>query len=589
MNKIENDLIKTIYKTNNVNQRYLSKTLGYSLGIVNKSLKKIKDNGYLDSNYQLTDFSLDLINKNKPKNAIILAAGMGLRLTPINQDLPKALIHVKNQTLIENIIHKLKEQEINDIYVVIGYMKEKFDYLIDLYDVKLIVNNNYSIMNNLYSLYLARKHINNTYIIPCDLYIDYNPFNQIELNSWYLVDNEKEESYYKKNKDGIMKHKTKKVLDYKPIGISYINAEDSLKVIELFQSIDKSLFYKNKIFWEDYIIENNISLFYEMNKGYIKEINTFEELRDVDATSKSLNTEIIDIITSSLNVTIQDIGNIKLSKKGMTNKSFIFEAKNKKYMMRIPGEGTDQLINRKEEGDVYNVISPYHLSDDVIYFNKNNGYKITQFIENSRVCNMYDLDDLNLVMNLLRKFHDSDLKVHHYFDIFEKIEFYESLRNGKKSLYSDYDQTKKKVYQLKNIIGQCPKHISLTHIDAVPDNFLIYEENKEIKVKLIDWEYASMQDTDVDLAMFCIYSMYERKDVDQLIDIYYQGNCPKIIRLKIYCYIAVCGFLWSNWCEYKYLLGIEFGEYSLAQYRYAKDYYKIIMNEFKNIEGIDYV
>lgn len=118
---------------------------------------------------------------------------------------------------------------------------------------------------------------------------------------------------------------------------------------------------------------------------------------------------------------------------------------------------------------------------------------------------------------------------------------------------------------------------------------MIYEEDKETKVKLIDWEYASMQDTDVDLAMFCIYSMYERKEVDQLIDIYYQRACPDIVRLKIYCYIAVCGFLWSNWCEYKYLLGIEFGEYSIAQYRYAKDYYKIVMNEFHDVEGINYV
>lgn len=50
--------------------------------------------------------------------------------------------------------------------------------------------------------------------------------------------------------------------------------------------------------------------------------------------------------------------------------------------------------------------------------------------------------------------------------------------------------------------------------------------------------------------------------------------CPKKIRTKIYCYIAVCGLLWSNWCEYKRNLGVEFGEYSLRQYRYAKDYYK---------------
>ena len=53
---------------------------------------------------------------------------------------------------------------------------------------------------------------------------------------------------------------------------------------------------------------------------------------------------------------------------------------------------------------------------------------------------------------------------------------------------------------------------------------------------------------------------------------------------KIYCYIAACGLLWSNWCEYKRNLGVEFGEYSLRQYRYAKDYYRIVQDELKKLE-----
>lgn len=55
-------------------------------------------------------------------------------------------------------------------------------------------------------------------------------------------------------------------------------------------------------------------------------------------------------------------------------------------------------------------------------------------------------------------------------------------------------------------------------------------------------------------------------------------------RIKIYCYIAACGLLWSNWCEYKRNLGVEFGEYSLRQYRYAKDYYRIVQDELKKLE-----
>ena len=104
-------------------------------------------------------------------------------------------------------------------------------------------------------------------------------------------------------------------------------------------------------------------------------------------------------------------------------------------------------------------------------------------------------------------------------------------------------------------------------------------------IKLIDWEYAAMQDPHVDIAMFCIYSMYKRDKVEQLIDIYFEGKCDIKTRIKIYCYIAMCGLLWSNWCEYKRQLGVEFGEYSLAQYRFAKDYYKIVLEELEKVGG----
>ena len=102
---------------------------------------------------------------------------------------------------------------------------------------------------------------------------------------------------------------------------------------------------------------------------------------------------------------------------------------------------------------------------------------------------------------------------------------------------------------------------------------------------MIEWEYAGMQDPDVDIAMFCIYSLYDRLHVDMLIDSYYPEGCATEVRLKIYCYIAICGLLWSNWCEYKRLLGVEFGEYALCQYRYAKDYYKIVHDELTKNGG----
>lgn len=281
-------------------------------------------------------------------------------------------------------------------------------------------------------------------------------------------------------------------------------------------------------------------------------------------------------ICDALKVPVKDITNIHLMKKGMTNRSFYFQCNGKKYIMRIPGEGTDMLINRKEEAAVYNVIADKELSDKVLYINPENGYKITEFYRDARVCDARNIEDVKRCMQRLKEFHKMNLHVNHEFDLFYQIEFYESLWNGKHSVYSDYIDTKDKVFSLRQYINKHKENYCLTHIDAVPDNFLILGDNS---IKLIDWEYAAMQDPHVDIAMFAIYALYSKEQVDRLIDIYFNGSCSKKTRVKIYCYIAVCGLLWSNWCEYKEKLGVEFGKYAFRQYQYARDFFEVVQKE----------
>mgnify|MGYP001114211092 FL=1 len=77
--------------------------------------------------------------------AILLAAGMGTRLRPLTLETPKSLTIVNNEPLIERQIRFLKECGINEIVVVTGYLKEKFEYLIDKYGVELVNNDKYDV------------------------------------------------------------------------------------------------------------------------------------------------------------------------------------------------------------------------------------------------------------------------------------------------------------------------------------------------------------------------------------------------------------------------------------------------------------
>lgn len=578
LNKQEMDILSSLFVEPFINQRVLSEKTGHSLGIVNKSIKNLIKNEYVDDEVRLTTKAKMEFKKQAPQNAIILAAGFGMRMVPINTETPKALLEVNGEVLIERTIKQLHEVGIKDIYVVVGFMKEKFEYLIDEYGVELIVNDEYATKNNLHSLALIVDRISNTYIIPGDVWSDRNPFRKNELYSWYMVsDLVDDDSDVRVNRKMELVRVSEKSGGNAMIGISYLVGEQAEIVKERIYSLMTNKRYDGA-FWEEtlYTKDRMIVPARVVHATDVVEINTYEQLRELDEDSNHLKSDAIAIISKVLKAEYSEITNITVLKKGMTNRSFLFTCKGKKYIMRIPGEGTDKLINRNEEAQVYAVLDGKNICDDIAYINPRNGYKITEFIENSRVCDAENIDDLKACMKKLKEFHNMNLSVDHEFNIFKQIEFYESLWNGEESIYKDYKETKERVFSLKKYIGEHIENKCLTHIDAVPDNFLF---SKKGDIRLIDWEYAGMQDPHVDIAMFCIYALYNKRQVDRLIDIYFENKCDKETRLKIYCYIAACGLLWSNWCEYKRSLGVEFGEYSLRQYRYAKDYYKIFMEE----------
>lgn len=578
MNKQEEDILLSLYDEPFINQRVLSETTGHSLGVVNKSIKNLLKNEYLDDDIRLTSKARESIKKKAPLNAIILAAGFGMRMVPINLETPKALLEINGEVLIERTIKQLHEVGIKTIYVVVGFLKERFEYLIDEYGVELIVNEEYAVKNNLHSLALVSDKISNTYIVPGDVWCDRNPFRKNELYSWYMVsDLVDDESDVRVNRKMELVTVPEKKGGNAMIGISYLVGEQAEIVKQRINAHEKNKHYDGA-FWEETLYEKNRMIVSArvVHATDIIEINTYEQLRELDEDSNHLKSDAIAIITNALDVKATDIIDITVLKKGMTNRSFLFSCRDKKYIMRIPGEGTDQLINRREEAQVYQTIKDKNICDDIIYINPNNGYKITEFIEGSRVCDPNNVDDLKKCMKKLKEFHTLDLWVDHKFDIFKQIDFYEKLWDGTSSIYKDYEKTKKHVFELRDYIKEHVNKKCLSHIDAVPDNFLFTESGE---IRLIDWEYAGMQDPHVDIAMFCIYALYNKRQVDRLINIYFENKCDKETRLKIYCYIAACGLLWSNWCEYKRNLGVEFGEYSLRQYRFAKDYYKFFKEE----------
>ena len=295
-----------------------------------------------------------------------------------------------------------------------------------------------------------------------------------------------------------------------------------------------------------------------------------------------LDRDTIAIFLSNIfKVRSDDIISLEPVKKGLTNDSFTFSIRNDgKYVIRIPNTDTSALVNREEEAAVYSAMQGLHISDEILYLDPASGIKITKFVNHAHSLDVYNLDELALALRKLKELHNSGIRVQHTFDLYGIIEKYES-RRGKASLFQNYESIRVNILDLLDCINTTKREYCLCHIDANCDNFLITDDKE---VCLIDFEYAGMQDPNLDIAMICLYSQLDRNMIDRIIDTYHGHRVDDTTRYLIYAYIAIGGFIWSIWCEVKEGTHVLKNKYARSQYDYAMKYFQIVYEQAKELD-----
>lgn len=573
-------ILRELLETRFKNLEELSRLHNISMEIIWQHLLKLNEAGYINKG-KLTIHGLKELGKHRVDNAVILAAGVGSRFVPLTYESPKGLLKVRGEPMIERQIKQLLEVGITDITVIVGYMKEKFVHLTDLYGAKLIYSPDYADKNNLSSLYHARKLLKNTYILSSDNYMLTNLFHAYEKNSWYSVverSGPSGEWHVETDKTGrIIKVSIGGSGGIVMIGPVFVNSDFSSQFVAM---IEKDYLNPGKThyYWENTLADNLDSIEIYANicsSNAVFEFENLEELRAFDSSYNNSNNKVMAFIAKTFQIKESEIAGIKPLKLGMTNESFLFEVRGCKYVCRIPGGGTKYLIDRRAEYETYKVIAPYDFADKLVTFNPDNGFKITEYEENARIANSNAKKDLQLIMSAARWLHQSKLKVPHHFDLNERIKFFENLCIKRDVIFhSDYLNVREDMEIMFKVLMGIDLPSALCHIDIVCDNCLIYENGA---IRLIDWEYSGMSDPMVDIAFFAIYSGFTENKLKELIGYYYYDSKPTNMEvLRIYIYIALGGFLWYLWALYKQSLGQNFGDYTLKMFCYAKDYtYKI--------------
>lgn len=576
MTKTEFELLYAIKKTGASNVSALTLKAGLSADCVKTILQAFVQSGYIDDN-GITTLGLDALAPYKVNNAIIMAAGMSSRFVPLSLEKPKGLLIVKNEVLIERQIEQLLEAGIKDIVIVLGYKKEAFFYLEDKYNVKFIINPEYNIKNNTHTLYLAQQHISNTYICSSDDYFETNVFEEYVYQSYYAsihVYEKSNEWYMIPDENGNVRKVEKYGIDGSiMLGHVYWDRAFSEAFIKLLNEHHELGDYDANL-WED-LFADHIELLPPMHiKEYpdnvIFEFDSLEELRKFDTYYvHNTHSKIMKNITKAMGCNESDILDFKPIKEGLTNTSFVFEVKGKKYVYRHPGDGTEEIISRKREKLSLEIAKRIGADPTFLCMDADEGWKISTYVEGIRTPDYQSFEDSRRVLTVLRQLHAQKLMVDWSFEPWQEALKIEKLLRQKGDIeVRDFDQLKEKVEKCYHATIGDGVEPCFCHCDTYAPNWMLTEQ----ETILIDWEYAGNADPGCDVSTYIMDAMYDLDTSIEFIKEYCGDNCTDQLVFHYLAYVAIVSYYWFVWALYREACGAVMGDSLHNWYTMAKRY-----------------
>lgn len=606
-------LLKEINKKPGINQRALSINSEMSLGKVNALVEDLEFNKFVtrekngrEHRYFINDKGLELLeselklsqnthlelHKDKdilPSKAVVLVAGRNK-----NFNKPIGLVEVNGEKLIDRTIKQLKNSGIKDIILVVGYQADIFKEKLSK-DIIVVENKDYKWTGTMASLAIAAPYIDCDFIlVEGDIVIEDIGISETikyPKRDCVLITQEsgsgdegfveiKDNYIYKISKDISQLNK----IDGEMIGISKVSYEFYIKMIDAYK------YNKNPYMNYEYMM---IDISKQYSLGYVKidnllwhEIDTVEHHRFVKEKllSKILRKEesiklynLKEIVCNVMNVedsSIKDISPIG----GMTNKNYKVLINEEAYVLRVPGNGTEEMISRVDEIKTAVYANDIGVDAELIYFNEDTGVKVSKFINNAETLTAdaaKKQHNMNLVCDILRILHTSTKEMENNFDIYEKIEKYEKLLGKSKgNNFEDYLTVKNQVLDLKSIMKDLDMSLTPCHNDTLAANFI---KSGQDKMYLIDWEYGGMNDPMWDVASYCLENEFSEDEEELFLKIYFEGDIEDKYKTRILINKIYQDFLWSIWTNIKEASGDDFGSYGIDRYNRAKSNLSIVL------------
>ena len=534
--------------------------------------------GLIAEDGALTDAGLAALSPYRVQGAVILAAGAATRFIPLSLEQPKGLYEVRGERLIERQIRQLKDAGIEDITIVLGYKKDMFAYLEKQYGVRLVFNPAYNVKNNIASILAAKEHLENTYLCVCDSYFTENPFRSFEYRSFYAgfaTTEQRGEMYARIDGDGrIIGMEEGEAGGLMLLGHCFWNREFARAFVKLAEA-DRETGAYDTLFWEWLVRDNLEALpplhYKEYAPGTIFEFDYFEQLREFDVGYKShARSDIIRNIKLVFRCDEEDVTDFRTVHEGLTNTSFIFGIDGVDYIYRHPGDGTESIIDRRNEKTSLIRAKQFGFDPTYVYMDSVEGWKISRFVPEFREPDYGCFEDSRRVIGVMRRLHAAPITVDYGMRPWEDALAMERLLKEKDaSCFEAHEALKESVRTLWERIAGDGVAPCFCHGDTYKHNWMLLPDGGTI---LIDWEYSGCSDPGVDVGYYIVDAEYGFDDARRFILEYLGDDATPALEFHFMAYVAIIAYYWFVWAMYRESCGAKMGKVTEAWRAMAERY-----------------
>lgn len=236
---------------------------------------------------------------------------------------------------------------------------------------------------------------------------------------------------------------------------------------------------------------------------------------------------------------------------GLTNRTYKVKfADGEGCVVRIPGEGTEELIVRRDEKISTELACRLGIDAELLYFG-GDGSKVTKLISNALTMSAETMRDEKHIVKaaaVFKKLHYSGENTGVAFEVFDMAEGYEKIIHDKRvDMYEDYPDVKSDVMKIKSEVDSiCDIKKVPCHNDPLCENWVMSGESR---MYLIDWEYAGMNDGIWDLADVSIEASYDRFRDEMLLTEYLDRKPEETDWKHFHASKLYVDYLWTLWAK----------------------------------------